>query len=31
MAKLINTNQASYVELSEKIRRLEEKVYGQAS
>ena len=28
---LVINHQAAYVELSEKIRRLEEKVYGQAS
>jgi hypothetical protein len=31
VSNLVITNQATYVELSEKIRGLEEKVYGQAS
>jgi wobble nucleotide-excising tRNase len=29
VSNLVLTNQAGYVELSEKVRRLEEKVYGQ--
>ena len=31
VSSLVINHQAAYVELSEKIRRLEEKVYGQAS
>jgi len=31
VSSLVINHQAAYVELSDKIRRLEEKVYGQAS